>query len=490
MNGDARSHDARSLLAALTTVAAAASESSRASLRRLAERARAAGLVSQATSADADPALVTAEIRDRISGDSRTSSNVLLVEDDQLTARIVVDALESANISVLTARNAAEANMLIRTRDVAIVLLDLVLPDGDGRELLLALRSAAGSRTIPVMVMTARTDAPTQCECFALGADTVLLKPVAPSVIECAVFAHLARATERRIEGRIDPLTQLLNRAAFLDALDRAVTLARRSRQPLALAMIDIDHFKSVNDNYGHGVGDEVLAATAHAVSSALRSTDLVARWGGEELCVMLPDTEAAGAIAAIEKALDTVRKLRFQAKDETFTVTFSAGVATIAETSSREELISESDRFLYAAKHAGRNRVVSSFDEGDPPRPQILLVEDDPEVAKIVARLLERRGYRVAHFESASTALPALETQHFNAAIIDLHLPTSSGFELVRAIRAVPATSKLPVMFLTGSGEEADVVKGFEVGGNDYLVKPFHPGELVARLNRLMPRR
>jgi two-component system, cell cycle response regulator len=417
-------------------------------------------------------------------------TTILIVEDDRLTARILADALTADGRTVRIAGSARQAEKVIREQEIGIILLDLVLPDGDGRDFLTRIRMTPATRAVPVIVITARKDAVSQAECFALGADALLAKPVQPAVLVAAVLAQLAHATERRLEGREDGLTGLPNRIAFMDALERTIPLAQRNNQPLALAMIDLDHFKSVNDSHGHAAGDEVLRVCAQTIGKMLRSSDYVARWGGEELCAFFPDTSAQGAVRAMEKALAAVRALEFRSGAAIFGITFSSGVAALQHGGTVVDLLEEADRLLYVAKASGRNRIISPADEADPPKPRALLVEDDLAVASAVKRLLEREGFDVAHFADGTGVVSATQAEHFTIAIIDLDLPVIGGFDLVKKMRTMATAAKLPILFLTGSDEEDDIVRGFEVGANDYLVKPFHARELIARITRLLPKR
>lgn len=466
--------------------------SARLSAQRVAAHAMALGLIEHAwvpaddvTSVDALAALLRAAV-----AGSAPPATILIVEDDRLTAQVLSDALTAQGRAIQIASTAARARALIREHDIGLIVLDLVLPDHDGRDVLTELRATPATRATPVIVVTARNDAISQAECYALGADVLLPKPVDPGVLLSAVSAQLAHAAERRLEGRVDGLTMLPNRAAFMDALERATTLAHRNQQTLAAAMIDLDHFKSVNDTYGHAMGDRVLHACAQTISRALRTTDFVARWGGEEMCVFFPDTSVTGAVRALEKALAAVRALKFTNASSTFGITFSAGLAPLLRGATAGDMLEEADRLLYVAKHSGRNRIISPADEAHPPRPRALLVEDDPAVNAVVVRLLEREGFEVASFTDGLLGAQAAEREHFSLAIIDLHIPVINGFELVEKLRTMPTASKMPILFLTGSGDEDNVVRGFEVGANDYLVKPFYPRELIARITRLLPKR
>ena len=423
----------------------------------------------------------------RLSDQERT---VLIVEDDRLTATIHSDALSAMNLPVIVAGSLREAQSIIATSDIGLAVLDLVLPDGDGRELIRALRAGQATRAMPLIVISSLADTLTHAECFTLGADVILRKPAAIELLITAVSTQLSHAAERRIEGRLDRLTGLANRAAFSDALERATQLSMRNQHPLLVAMIDLDHFKNVNDSYGHAVGDHVLQRCAQTISTALRKSDMVARWGGEEMAVLLPDTTLRGGVLALSKALNAVRNLEIVTAQGPIGITFSAGIAEIGPGGGMAELIQEADRLLYIAKKSGRDRIVSVLDEANPPRPRAMIVEDEPGVATLLKRLLERNGYDVVRFASGAGVVQAVSSEHFAFAIVDLQLPDASGFDLVLEMRKTRNGLKMPILMLTGATDEDNIIRGFEVGANEYVTKPFHPGELMARLHRILPTR
>jgi diguanylate cyclase (GGDEF)-like protein len=163
-----------------------------------------------------------------------------------------------------------------------------------------------------------------------------------------------------------DALTGLANRAAITQIYARERAVSARAHRPFSLALIDLDRFKSVNDTHGHASGDEVLRRTAAAISASLRRSDAVGRWGGEELVVLLPNTDATGAGLAIEKALAAVRAQRFLGKDGAgFSVTFSAGVVATTANEAIDDAMARADALLYAAKAAGRDRVNTGASNG-----------------------------------------------------------------------------------------------------------------------------
>jgi two-component system cell cycle response regulator len=436
---------------------------------------------------------LAAHLADTLAGGADTTDRqvVLLVEDDRLTAAVQSDILKADKHEVLVAVSLANARQVYEVRTISLFILDLVLPDADGRDLLAELRGDPRFHAVPIIVLSGRQDDLTQSECFALGADAYLVKPVHAEVLRSAVAAALDLAAVRRFESRVDRLTGLPNRTAFLEAIARAAPLVRRTKQPLTVGILDLDHFKAVNDTHGHAMGDEVLRRCAETISATMRISDFVARWGGEEFCVFLPSTGVPGAAIAVEKALQEVRALSFTGPDgEIFSVTFSAGIAPLEPGQHAQEAIAAADQLLYLAKSAGRNRVLTSSTMLDEVRPLALVAEDDAAVAGVVAKLLERDGFEVRIAADGAAALAEAEKSGFALAILDVDLPSMNGFDLLESLRKIPTLSRVPIVMLTATADEDDVVRGFDLGVNDYVAKPFFASELMARIRRLLKQR
>jgi diguanylate cyclase (GGDEF)-like protein/PAS domain S-box-containing protein len=178
------------------------------------------------------------------------------------------------------------------------------------------------------------------------------------------------KRTEERLRelATTDPLTGALNRRQLYELAEEEVRRAERYWRPLCFSMLDLDHFKAVNDRFGHAVGDEALKAVASAIRRSLRATDRLARHGGEEFVVMLPETPLATATGALERIRASVAGLQFKARGELVSITVSAGVVAWRSGESVDAVIDRADRALYEAKRSGRNRVVASGDLGPPP--------------------------------------------------------------------------------------------------------------------------
>jgi len=180
--------------------------------------------------------------------------------------------------------------------------------------------------------------------------------------IERDITARKVLEQHLKHEAMTDPLTELPNRRAFLDAAERELARTLRHRHPLAVAMLDVDHFKQVNDQYGHEVGDSVLQALARLTGAALRTSDLVARLGGEEFAILMPHTEVSAAIHVMNRLRQRLLTQPVVAGGQTVRVSVSIGVAAASGTDgSVEGLLRVADEALYAAKKAGRNQVCAA---------------------------------------------------------------------------------------------------------------------------------
>lgn len=474
-----------------------AAESIRRIAGRIAESARSSGFDRAATAAgvlrsanahelDSVVDAVLEFIRSEVKRAPETKERVLIVEDDKVTAAIMRDTLACDDWEIIVASSGEEALRLIAQEEMSTILLDLVLPDMDGRDILLKLRDAARTAWTPVLVLTAKDDALTQSECYALGADGFLSKPIDWEVLRSAVSSKLQRVQALHREAHLDAVTLLPNRAAFWDAFARA--LAQRQGSALSVAMIDLDCFKSVNDTYGHHTGDEVLRIVARVLSNSLRGRDFLARWGGEEFCVFMPHTPQRAAMRVLNSALERVRQTVITAADgRQFSVSFSGGVATVEAGIGGGDALAQADRHLYLAKSAGRNRVLCEADASEPPKPRVLLADDDTGTCDVVKRILEAEGLEVVCVPDGASALSTAASLDFSIAIVDVNMPIMDGFELVRHLRAMPKCARTPIVMLTGEGNESHVVRGFELGVSDYVVKPFNRRELSARIWRLL---
>jgi len=289
----------------------------------------------------------------------------LLVVDDQPVNIQALYRIFAPDHRILMATSGAKALTLCKEDRPDLVLLDVVMPEMDGHEVCARLKADEATRDIPVIFVTSHTDAAEETRGLEVGAVDFIAKPVNPAVVRARVKTHLtlkAHADLLRQMVFIDGLTGVANRRCFDERLATEWRRAARSTSPLALAMLDVDHFKRFNDHYGHQVGDECLRRIAVALEASLRRpADLVARYGGEEFACILPETDLDGALVVAGAIERCVRALQIEhaTSDVAGVVTISIGVAVgvAARDAGPERLLALADAQLYRAKVGGRAR-------------------------------------------------------------------------------------------------------------------------------------
>ncbi|HEY8074167.1 MAG TPA: diguanylate cyclase, partial [Labilithrix sp.] len=300
---------------------------------------------------------------------------VLVVEDDQTTRKDILRHLSNLAIVGAQAESAARALVLASEKCTTLdcILLDLTLPDGDAWDVIKRLRADPETAAIPVMVVCEK--APDEAEMLKIlesGAIDHVTKPLSGMLLCAKVRAVCDRSrTQRELRNKLqfalenaahDPLTGLFNRRYFERRLREESAHARRHKRPFAIVMLDLDHFKLVNDTYGHEDGDRVLKHLAEVATQSLREDDLACRFGGEEFVLLLRATglQAARIVANRLRNQLHAKTIALGDKREPKHITFSAGVAAADERNAfdADDIVGRADAALYRAKRLGRNRV------------------------------------------------------------------------------------------------------------------------------------
>jgi diguanylate cyclase (GGDEF)-like protein len=297
----------------------------------------------------------------------------ILIIDDSATHRAAIrEALEPGEIfdRVLEAEDGLEGLKLLLKEPVDVVLCDLELPGFDGEKLLRVKDQSPGGANIPFLFVTASQDVERRVRLLEDGACDALTKPFHPADLAARLRLHLKikrLQDELRVKNETlarlstsDPVTGLRTRRYVSEVLSIEFLRARRYHSDLAVLMADLDHFKNVNDKYGHPAGDSVLRGVSALLLSTLRATDVAGRYGGEEILVLLSGNDLQGGVCVAERWRSAVEQARFDLPDgRSAQVQISIGVATYLEgMHSPEDLVTAADAALYRAKEAGRNRV------------------------------------------------------------------------------------------------------------------------------------
>jgi diguanylate cyclase (GGDEF)-like protein len=293
--------------------------------------------------------------------------SVLIVDDDYVFTRVNAAVLRSAGIETAVINDPAQVLAYLERFVPDLVLMDVQMPDIDGVRLTRIIRQTRRFVSMPIVFLSSATDEAQQFTARRLGGDDFIMKPVAPQKLIEVVKLRIERSTVLRSMIERDRLTGLYNATSFRERLSLELERSRRSGGELSLAVIDIDHFKRVNDTHGHGAGDTVLRALAGILQSKLRRVDVVGRLGGEEFGVLLMDAGANAAGGVIDRLRIEFGRQFFEAGGHDFTVSFSAGVTSRRglETTA-EGMMLAADDALYAAKSGGRNNVVIAEEPQD----------------------------------------------------------------------------------------------------------------------------
>jgi len=297
---------------------------------------------------------------------------VLVVEDGRTTRMMLRSAVEGLGHECLTAADGSEAWELFRAQGADVIISDWLMPGIEGPELCRLVRAHNGPYTYFIL-LTAFGDRGHALEGMQAGADDYLAKTLDVNDLHLRLIAaervtalhkRLAEQDSRlRSLAEIDQLTQLANRHKSNELMTHLMALARRQNQPLSLALVDVDHFKLVNDRHGHATGDEVLRRLGIALKRSFRDEDVVARWGGEEFVIGMYAMGVGDSVARLYRVLETVRREVFTGADgREFGVAFSAGVAEFPRHGvDLQALYRAADAALYRAKEAGRGRVFAA---------------------------------------------------------------------------------------------------------------------------------
>lgn len=308
-------------------------------------------------------------------GSPSGSATILVADDEPINRALIQRRLERAGYSVLTAQNGREAVERARAERPDLIILDVMMPVMDGLEACQSIKADDSVRDTPVIFLSARDETEVKVSGLSLGANDYISKPFKAEELLARVYVALRLKRERdtlrrRAEEAIeradvaqeramtDALTGLLNRYGLQHILAREMSETRRYNRPLSCLMIDIDLFKSVNDQQGHAAGDVALQQVATVLTENVRGSDVVFRYGGEEFLVLLPETDLEGAVSLAEKIRHAAHTRSFGDGERVFSLTLSAGAATLWDNESGNDMIARADMALYQAKEQGRNRV------------------------------------------------------------------------------------------------------------------------------------
>jgi len=299
------------------------------------------------------------------------NARILLVERSKPVAQAISAVLAEDSDAVAVAQNLAEAQAMAEAGRYDLIMTNIQVGVEDGLQLCARLRAHEETRQIPILIIIEAFDVARLVRGFDIGASDYLIQPIDPNELLARVRIQIRRHRyQERLRANyerslslalIDPLTGLYNRRYALRHLDGLMQRVTENKKPLAVMLCDIDHFKAINDRYGHVVGDQVLRQFAERASAGMRNVDMLARFGGEEFIVLMPDTAGRAALMVAKRLCHKMAAAPFVVdNDLSIPVTVSIGISATAQTMDGNTFINNADMALYRAKREGRNRAIA----------------------------------------------------------------------------------------------------------------------------------
>ncbi|MFF7707726.1 diguanylate cyclase [Pseudomonas sp. NPDC007930] len=286
---------------------------------------------------------------------------VLVIDDSIAQAMHTERMLANAGIDARALSDPMQALAMLAEFQPDLLVLDLYMPQCSGPELARVIRQNERYMGLPIIYLSAEQDLDKQLDALTEGGDDFLVKPVRSRQLITTVRNRAERARQLGARMVRDSLTGLFNHTYILQQLEDCIARARAHGQPLCFAMLDIDHFKKVNDTHGHPMGDRVIKSLALFLGQRLRRTDFIGRYGGEEFAIVMPATELEAACQVLDDIRQRFAGILYPAAPQELRCTFSAGVVQMSEATDSLLLAALADEALYRAKAQGRNQVVAA---------------------------------------------------------------------------------------------------------------------------------
>ncbi|MED4227570.1 response regulator [Neobacillus cucumis] len=435
--------------------------------------------------------------------DHRFEENVPLIQiiDDDISMIILLkDVLEESGWMVAASTDPKKAISQYYDLNPDCVIIDIHLPGINGIQLLENIQQHTHQHFVPKIMMSLMNDRETRMKAYKLGADDFIEKPIDLEELTVRIAHHLKKKELVDKLVLIDELTQVYNRRFLPHVYNRNLRDMKRNKQPFSIAILDLDHFKQINDSLGHINGDKILSAFAAFLKSHTRSTDIIFRFGGEEFVIILENTHQLEAAESVSRWLTKFSKPPLQIDNETLFITFSAGIYTIHHQEiTLETALMAADQALFTAKANGRARVEIANDTiVDLPKRKLFvsIIDDDPIIRTMLMRILNVMDFsnfdlNLAEFGDGVQFFKSnrLEEKGEHFLIIDGVMPVMDGIEILQQVQKIKHSHNIHVLMLTGRKSEADIEKALALGADDYVTKPFSIKELQARIQRLIKR-
>lgn len=426
---------------------------------------------------------------------------ILLIDDDTSFLMYMKEQLEKIGWYVAAIANPQKAITSFYDVRPDCVVIDIHMKETNGFEVLEFLKEKLKQQFIPTMMVSVDNRKDVRMKSYEMGADDFIKKPFDLDEFIVRVRRHLERKKHIDELLLLDELTHVYNRKYLKQVYVQLENDWKRSAEPYCLAVIDLDHFKKINDCYGHLIGDVVLQEFARFLKQETRTSDIVVRFGGEEFIILFPKTKLDEAYAMVNRLREQFGRRIFRGNNETFSCTFSGGVVEITDANEPfEHWLRLADSALYDAKTAGRNCVKKAELSQEMVHQKVIkiaVVDDDPIMRTIITDIVtklpcERKmKHELQTFKDGVEFIASSWHQDTSPCLVILDgvMPKMDGLEVLQWIRNQKQSNRYKVIMLTSRRSENDIARALELGADDYITKPFKLLELEVRICQMMKR-
>ncbi|MDO9491907.1 response regulator [Acetobacterium sp.] len=415
---------------------------------------------------------------------------VLVLDDEMLVLNIIESVLRHRGYDVRITSDSSHALEILRAHEADILILDLVMPGKSGIEFYRELKNE--KIVIPTIVLTASANKEDHVLALQEGIDDFLRKPFEADVLVANVEKLIKKDQKHKNALLKDALTSAYTRSYFAARFVQEKAKFQRDGQVFSVVFIDIDHFKEINDTYGHVFGDVVLKSFVAEFKASFRPSDQISRYGGDEFLLLLPETDAVEAFKVVERIRQKFQRKAFNqpVNSHQIYLTFSAGITEFnGGDKTLEEILEEADRQLYRAKERGRactSYVQDAIDIGTE-KNRILICDDSPTVSRLINSRLRRLGLETQVAATGKEVLAIFPDFKPHLLILDMILPDLNGELVLKEIRRMERERQVKVILISVKclGEKEQALNA--LGYDDFIKKPISLERLEHSVKRLI---
>jgi len=416
------------------------------------------------------------------------TGNILIVDDDLLLLAILEMIFRKEGYRVFVSSKPTEVVEIIKEHNIDVVLLDLIMPEKNGFEVFSEIKNVKPETF--VIFLTANTKFEDKVRALKAGVDGYITKPFQEEEVIANVESLLKRANIQRTNIMRDSLTGAYTRKYFKQRFNEERLKYTTYGTPLSIAFLDIDHFKKINDTYGHVFGDYLLTSFTNELKKYIRDSDELFRFGGDEFLILFTNTHQDDAFMVLERIRHHIENSSFAFEDigVKVSVSFSAGISMLHnENEDMEKLLEKADKALYVSKDTGRRRttIKNQLDDQNKTKKKILIADEINIIGNLIKSRLTALGYSVSFAKNQRELIAKIDELSPDLIILDIILPQYNASEILRKIQNKDSDTKPKVILVSSKHKDEQLSRFFRMGVQGYIKKPFSLQELEQRVRK-----